>query len=90
MPHYDYLCGQCGKTFEVFQSITEKPLENCLECGGPAKRLIGGGAGIIFKGSGFYKTDSPKKAGASPVCEAKSGSGPKCANCPAAAAKDGE
>ena len=57
MPTYDYICFSCGNKFEMFQSMTEKPLSNCPECGGKVKRLIGAGAGAIFKGSGFYQTD---------------------------------
>jgi putative FmdB family regulatory protein len=58
MPTYDYVCRQCGCKFEEFQAITAKPLKKCPECGAPAlQRLIGTGAGILFKGSGFYQTD---------------------------------
>jgi putative FmdB family regulatory protein len=58
MPTYEYACGQCGHEFEQFQNITAKPLRKCPECGKLSlKRLIGTGAGIIFKGSGFYATD---------------------------------
>jgi putative FmdB family regulatory protein len=57
MPTYDYICFSCGNKFEMFQSMTEKPISNCPECGGKVKRLIGAGAGAIFKGSGFYQTD---------------------------------
>ncbi len=58
MPTYDYLCENCGHKFEHFQSITAKPLKKCPDCKKPKlKRLIGTGAGIIFKGSGFYETD---------------------------------
>ena len=58
MPTYDYACQKCGHEFEEFQAITAKPLRKCPECGKLAlKRLIGTGAGIIFKGSGFYQTD---------------------------------
>lgn len=58
MPTYDYQCDACGHEFEQFQSITAKPLKKCPECGKPKlKRLIGTGAGVIFKGSGFYETD---------------------------------
>lgn len=57
MPTYDYKCLKCGHQFEVFQTMTEKQLLNCPECGGELKRLIGAGAGPIFKGSGFYQTD---------------------------------
>ncbi len=58
MPTYDYLCDNCGHEFERFQSISARALRKCPACGGmQLKRLIGTGAGIIFKGSGFYQTD---------------------------------
>ena len=58
MPTYDYLCGNCAHAFEKFQSITAPTLKKCPECGKmQLQRLIGSGAGIIFKGSGFYETD---------------------------------
>jgi len=58
MPTYDYICESCGCEFEQFQSITAKPLRKCPKCGKrELKRLIGAGAGVIFKGSGFYQTD---------------------------------
>ena len=57
MPTYDYECSN-GHRFEHLQSITAAPLTECVICGEPVRRLIGGGAGIIFKGSGFYVTDS--------------------------------
>jgi putative FmdB family regulatory protein len=58
MPTYEYICQKCGKTFEMFQSMKDAPLKTCT-CGkkGRIKRLVGRGAGIIFKGSGFYETD---------------------------------
>jgi len=57
MPTYEYECQKCGYLFERFQSITEEPLKRCPKCRGKIKRLLGTGAGIIFKGSGFYETD---------------------------------
>lgn len=58
MPTYDYECPDCQHVFEEFQSITAKPLKRCPECGRQRlRRLIGAGAGLIFKGSGFYETD---------------------------------
>jgi putative FmdB family regulatory protein len=58
MPTYEYSCQKCGKTFEVFQSMKDAALATCT-CGkkGKVKRLPGRGAGIIFKGSGFYEND---------------------------------
>jgi len=58
MPTYDYECQACGHTFEKFQSITASAIRKCPECKKlKVKRLIGTGAGVIFKGSGFYQTD---------------------------------
>lgn len=56
MPTYLYECEQCGR-FEEFQRITEEPLKDCPKCSASVKRIIGA-PGIIFKGSGFYSTDS--------------------------------
>ncbi len=63
MPTYDYVCGACGHEFEHFQSMTDRVLRTCPKCA--KKRLVrkvGAGAGLIFKGSGFYETDY-KRAG---------------------------
>ncbi len=68
MPTYEYVCNKCGSQFEYFQSISSRPLETCpmevgesgesnKQCGGSVKRLISGGAGFLFRGSGFYATD---------------------------------
>lgn len=57
MPTYDYHCDDCGHEFEIFQGMLEKKLTTCPSCGGRVRRLIGAGAGIVFKGSGFYQTD---------------------------------
>ena len=57
MPTYEYQCKQCGLRFERFQNIKEEPIRECPECSGDVKKLISAGAGIIFKGSGFYITD---------------------------------
>ncbi|HTQ37955.1 MAG TPA: zinc ribbon domain-containing protein [Pirellulales bacterium] len=58
MPTYDYVCDACDHEFEQFQSITADPLKKCPKCGKrKLRRLIGTGAAIMFKGSGFYQTD---------------------------------
>jgi putative FmdB family regulatory protein len=69
VPTYDYRCANCGHQFEHFQSMSSNKLRKCPECAQPKlERLIGGGAGVIFKGGGFYETDykakkSPGKSG---------------------------
>ncbi len=87
MPTYDYVCGACDHKWELFQSIKANAIRKCPDCGRlKARRIIGAGAGIIFKGSGFYQTDyrsdSYKKAAAadkkaSTPSESKSDSGSK-------------
>ena len=57
MPTYEYECGRCGHTFEKFHSISAVPPKRCPECRGKVSRKIGTGAGLLFKGSGFYITD---------------------------------
>lgn len=61
MPTYEYECGKCGHRFEKFQKMADAPLKSCPKCKGKVHRLIGGGSGIIFKGSGFYETDYKNK-----------------------------
>ncbi len=63
MPTYEYACDACRETVEIFQKMSEEPLEVCPKCGEKAlRRLISGGAGLIFKGSGFYVTDYKNKS----------------------------
>jgi putative FmdB family regulatory protein len=57
MPTYEYRCPKCGTEFEAFQKITSKPVAKCPKCGAKAQRLMSAGAGLVFKGSGFYLTD---------------------------------
>lgn len=57
MPTYDYRCRKCGHRFEVFHSIKDDKPRRCPRCKGRAERMISAGAGILFKGSGFYITD---------------------------------
>lgn len=61
MPTYEYECSSCGHMFEAFQSITAKALSKCPKCSKKVRRLISAGAGIIFKGAGFYATDYKKE-----------------------------
>ncbi len=61
MPTYEYVCSK-GHTFEAFQSIKDKPLARCPTCGSSVRRVINGGMGVIFKGSGFYTTDYKKSS----------------------------
>ncbi|MBI5403682.1 MAG: zinc ribbon domain-containing protein [Ignavibacteriae bacterium] len=62
MPTYDYKCESCNHEFEIMQSIKDDPLTKCPECGkNKLKKVISGGAGLIFKGSGFYLTDYKNK-----------------------------
>ncbi len=87
MPTYEYACQKCGHKFEKFQSMRDEPLVRCPKCKRAAlKRLVGGGAGLIFKGSGFYITDYKKKSGtdsSKPAAEPKADAKPA----PAAPAK---
>jgi len=57
MPTYTYACRKCANEQDVFHGISAKPRVKCEKCGGNCKRLMGKGAGLIFKGSGFYETD---------------------------------
>jgi putative FmdB family regulatory protein len=96
MPTYEYECKSCGHNFEVFQSMSETALSDCPQCGKELRRLINGGSGIIFKGSGFYVNDKNKsstKTAASkpedkpkPKGEGSEAKAPPCTSCPAAAA----
>jgi putative FmdB family regulatory protein len=84
MPTYEYRCPE-GHVFEKFQKMSEKPRTKCPQCGKVATRKISGGAGLVFKGSGFYITDygkdgkGPRKpeSDAAPAAEAKSASDSK-------------
>ena len=82
MPTYDYVCDACEHAFELFQSIKDDAKRKCPECGRQKlRRLIGPGAAIVFKGSGFYKTDyrseSYKKGAAAEKSNGGSGSSEK-------------
>jgi len=64
MPNYDYKCETCGQVFEVFQKMSDDKLTDCPAegCDGTVRRLLGTGAGVIFKGTGFYETDNRSKS----------------------------
>ena len=66
MPTYTYECKKCGHEMDLFHGISASPRPKCEECGGSCRRLLGSGAGIIFKGSGFYETDYKTKKGKPP------------------------
>ncbi len=85
MPTYDYVCSKCDNTFELYQPISEKPKRTCPKCKGKLKRLIGGGGGLIFKGSGFYLTDYRSEGYTKRAKEEASGGGGESA----ATKKDG-
>jgi putative FmdB family regulatory protein len=72
MPTYDYECQECKHRFEMFQSMKDDPIKKCVKCGGKVKKLIGAGAGIIFKGSGFYVNDYKKSSSTSDTSKPKS------------------
>ena len=74
MPTYQYRCKTCGHEFEEFQAISDDPITVCPKCTGETHRVISGGVGLIFKGSGFYITDYKRKGEAS---KDSSGSGDK-------------
>ncbi len=62
MPTYEYRCSKCKHEFDLFQAMSDKPIKKCPKCNKlSARRLISVGAGLIFKGSGFYATDYKKK-----------------------------
>ena len=85
MPNYKYECPDCGHSFTEFQGMTETRLVDCPSCRKPSlKRLIGGGMGVIFKGSGFYSTDYKGKDPGKP--EQKEAA---CASCDSAKVNGG-
>ncbi|MCX5700279.1 MAG: FmdB family transcriptional regulator [Candidatus Omnitrophica bacterium] len=73
MPTYEYECANCNKIFEIFQKMSDKALDKCPKCHKKISRLIGGGSGIIFKGSGFYATDYRKSSNKSSSSKQKPG-----------------
>jgi putative FmdB family regulatory protein len=90
MPTYEYRCDACLHEFEEFQYIKDEPLKKCPSCSkNKLRRLISGGAAIVFKGSGFYQTDyrsDSYKKSAKAETPAAAVTSPSCTSCPAAAA----
>lgn len=78
MPTYEYKCDKCNHKFEEFQSMSSEPYAKCPVCGKKSKRVFSAGAGIIFKGSGFYVNDYKKKNSCSDT------KGESCKNCSSA------
>ncbi len=76
MPTYQYQCTKCDLVFEKVQSFNDEPWKDCIECQSPVRKLFNN-VGVVFKGSGFYKTDSRKKPESKTKSESKSKSEPK-------------
>ncbi len=74
MPTYEYACSKCGEHLEIVQSFRDEPLKKCPACGGRLKKVFGN-VGIVFKGSGFYKTDSRSGSKSSKVAASSEKSG---------------
>lgn len=77
MPTYEYECQKCGKHFDRFQGMSDAPIKRCPSCKGSVRRLLGSGAGIIFKGSGFYETDYKRKGSSESSSSSSSPKKPK-------------
>ena len=91
MPTYSYQCKRCAQVQDVFHSMSQSPKIKCEACGGPCIRLLGSGAGIIFKGTGFYESDyinKGKKPSAEPAAKASSESKDTGSKTPASASSD--
>jgi len=84
MPTYEYQCLKCGIDFEAFQKMSDEALQECPQCQGKVKRLISSGAGIIFKGKGFYATDYKK----SNPSDAKTEVNTPCSSCDKSGCKE--
>lgn len=80
MPTYDYQCDKCADRFERFEKMSDEPLKKCPKCGSKVHRLIGGGSGVIFKGTGFYATDYKKNPKPDKPCPGAGSD--SCKGCP--------
>lgn len=77
MPTYEYKCLSCGVEFDAFQKMSDSPLDRCVECRGKVRRVVSGGSGLIFKGSGFYITDYAKGKGSKDSTDTSTKKAPK-------------
>ncbi|MDR2343779.1 MAG: FmdB family transcriptional regulator [Spirochaetaceae bacterium] len=82
MPTYEYECKKCAHAFELFQNMSDEPARVCPKCGGEVRRLINGGAGVIYKGAGFYSTDKAAPSAAKKSSGGKPDAASPCASCP--------
>jgi putative FmdB family regulatory protein len=89
MPTYDYRCQSCGARFEAWQKITDDPIETCPTCGGAVHRVVYP-VGLVFKGSGFYKTDHRDSSGAAVTSNEGSSNGATAAESTTAESKSTE
>jgi len=74
MPTYEYRCPDCSNDFELFQKMSDEPVASCPKCGAAAQRRLSGGAGLLFKGSGFYITDYARGDSYKQAAKAEGGS----------------
>ncbi|MBO8449684.1 MAG: FmdB family transcriptional regulator [Spirochaetes bacterium] len=81
MPTYEYSCDSCGNDFEVFQKMSDEPVQVCPKCGQHVRRVLSGGIGICFKGSGFYVNDSHASARPESCPASAGGEGSCCSGC---------
>ena len=84
MPTYEYECRSCKHTFDVFQSMKDDPIKDCPVCNQSVRRLINGGTGVIFKGSGFYVNDRSGSSTSGKLAESKPAESTKTENSAAA------
>ena len=80
MPTYEYECTECKHRFEVFQSMADEPVKNCVRCGKPVRKLFNA-AGVIFKGNGFYVNDYRNKNASAPESQSAPACQGNCSSC---------
>ncbi|MEU0313937.1 FmdB family zinc ribbon protein [Nocardioides sp. NPDC006273] len=89
MPTYQYACTECGHAFDQFQSFSEASLTECPECSGKLRKVFSA-AGVVFKGSGFYRTDSRSGSGSTNSNTSDSSSSSTSSPAPAAASSSSD